>query len=518
MTASDSDRPSDNLMQDPLIGVRIGEEEDAVSLPGVLARLSTGTELAFPALMPHQKHAWFAFLVQLAAIALHRAGVEDLPSNENEWTGLLRGLTSDFEADEPWRLVVEELSRPAFMQPPVPDGSLKGFKGPFDSPDDIEVVITSKNHDIKSNRIPCPSADHWVFGLITLQTMQGFLGAGNYGIARMNGGFASRPCIGLVSDPTWAARFLRDVQVLVECRKTILNRYEYYCREDGLVLLWLEPWEGKSSLALNELDPYFIEVCRRVRLAWEAGSVQVYMKATKAARIAAKEIKGDTGDPWTPVRAKDGAALTVSARGLNYDLLQNVLFSPEYRPATCQETVQGDSRGPCEVLASALVRGQGKTEGLHERMLPFPEKARSILLTAQGRDEISRRSKERVEDAGTLAKKALKPALLSLLQGGKDDLDFRDVRTRDWRNQLDSRVDEIFFPALWEDLELDDETARTAWRQRIVKEARGVLRQAEAALPIPAGRRYRALASADNAFEAGVAKNFKDLRNRKKEA
>ena len=32
---------------------------------------------AFPALRPHQRHAWHAFLVQLGVIAMHKAGLTE---------------------------------------------------------------------------------------------------------------------------------------------------------------------------------------------------------------------------------------------------------------------------------------------------------------------------------------------------------------------------------------------------------------------------------------------------------
>jgi CRISPR system Cascade subunit CasA len=48
------------------------------------------------------------FLVQLAALALNRAGTTQLPKVDLEWLELLRDLTSDFPEDEPWCLVVDD--------------------------------------------------------------------------------------------------------------------------------------------------------------------------------------------------------------------------------------------------------------------------------------------------------------------------------------------------------------------------------------------------------------------------
>src|SRR5690606_28027650 len=125
--------------------------------------------------------------------------------------------------------------------------------------------ITAKNHDVKIDRIDRPTVEHWIFALITLQTMQGFLGAGNYGIARMNGGFSSRPCVTYASGLSEAERFRRDVRILLEQRDALIEDYGFAQRGE-LGLIWCKPWDGTTSLAFDELDPFFIEICRRIRL------------------------------------------------------------------------------------------------------------------------------------------------------------------------------------------------------------------------------------------------------------
>lgn len=59
-----------DLLRDPLIGTDGG----MVSLPGLLAAMAQGRVASFPALRPHQRPAWHTFLVQLAVLALGRAG------------------------------------------------------------------------------------------------------------------------------------------------------------------------------------------------------------------------------------------------------------------------------------------------------------------------------------------------------------------------------------------------------------------------------------------------------------
>jgi CRISPR system Cascade subunit CasA len=72
-----------------------------MTLPGVLAGLRQDVITGFPALRAHQRHAWHSFLVLLAAIALHRAGLTKPPETEAEWRALLQHLTPDYPGDEP---------------------------------------------------------------------------------------------------------------------------------------------------------------------------------------------------------------------------------------------------------------------------------------------------------------------------------------------------------------------------------------------------------------------------------
>src|SRR5690606_40851747 len=111
-----------------------------LSLPGVLAALSRDDIDSFPALRPHQAPLWHMFLVQLAALALHGKGQTTIPADEEAWRGCLRGLTSKFPEDEPWCLVVDDRSKPAFMQPPVPKSMM--LKNLVPSPDALDLLIT----------------------------------------------------------------------------------------------------------------------------------------------------------------------------------------------------------------------------------------------------------------------------------------------------------------------------------------------------------------------------------------
>jgi CRISPR system Cascade subunit CasA len=207
-----------NLLSNALIRVTVSSGGNCrLSLPGVLAALMRDEIAAFPALRAHQRHAWHAFLVQLGALALLAMDHPQAPETEEGWGQLLRRLTPDHLDDAPWRLV-SPLNHPALLQPAVPSGNENQLKHAVDTPDALDMLVTAKNHDLKQKVMDGAALDDWLFALVTLQTMEGFLGAGNYGISRMNGGFANRPALGIAPPGGPGAHVRRDVARLIELR------------------------------------------------------------------------------------------------------------------------------------------------------------------------------------------------------------------------------------------------------------------------------------------------------------
>ena len=378
--------------------------EQSFTLPDLYAALLRDEVGSFPALRPHQRHAWHAFLCQLGALACLRAGVEEPPPDAESWRALLRGLTPEFPGDEPWHLVGPP-DQPALLQAPVPGGRLDGFKTVM-TPDALDVLVTSKNHDVKGARLVHAGPDDWLFALVTLQTMEGFLGAGNYGIARMNGGFASRPGLSMAPDGGLGAHVARDLRRLLELREQLLDQYGY--DESGVALLWLLPWDGASSLTPDRLDPYFIEICRRVRLTETQGHISARIAGSKVARVKfSAESAGNTGDPWTPLEiVKEGAkSLTVDARGFGYRRLSEILAQSGFIRAPLQTVgpadIQEDGGVPYVLVCRAMARGQGKTEGLHERRIRVTPKAVGAFLPEKG-DQLAAIARARLDEAGDM--------------------------------------------------------------------------------------------------------------------
>jgi CRISPR system Cascade subunit CasA len=461
-----------------------------------------------------------AFLVQLAAIALSQHTID--VKSEDSWHAALLGLTEN--QPDAWRLVTS-FDRPAFLQAPVM-GDTKALSKVVRTPDALDILVSAKNHDIKSEVMHGGSPEMWFYALISLQTSEGFLGAGNYGISRMNGGFSNRCGIGVAPSGGPGAHIKRDVARLNELRGQIVQKHGYK-ETGGVSLTWLVPWDGTTSIPFKDLDPYYIEVCRRVRLQEnEAGHIMAKAGSSKCARVETQP-GGVTGDPWMPVVIeKDGVkALTVDASGFGYRRLVKLLFDRgAFHMAPLQEVAATDGDSDLCIVARALVRGQGKTEGYHERRIPV-----SRIMTRRGRriplDQVAAVAHERVKEAGDLEFKVLKPAILMLLQNGPDEINTKNVTSMDradrYLRRVDEFVDRSFFPDLWHEVEAmesgEDEKrqARLDWQRRMIDFARGVLADVDASTPKAGRRRYRAIAQAESMFSAQARKLFADAMRKK---
>ena len=133
-------------------------------------------------------------------------------------------------------------------------------------------------------------------------------------------------------------------------------------RPGGHALLWLLPWSGTDALALQALDPLYIEICRRVRLAAPQGRIQAHVTGSKVARIAAKDSNGVTGDAWTPIETAKAKALTLSRNGFDYKLMSELIAGDGYTLGAAWRLDGWSQNTPLQAIAQATVRGQGKTE------------------------------------------------------------------------------------------------------------------------------------------------------------
>lgn len=490
-----------NLLEEPLIGVEELGVNRFVTLPELLQALAEGRRLSFTGLQPHQHLSWYAFLVQLAAMALNASGATG--TNGFNWMAGLLGLTN--QSREPWCLVVEDMGLPAFMQPPLPDRPTK-WTSDETSPDGLDTLITAKNHHIKLQRMVAARPEHWVYALINLQTTQGFFGAGNYGIVRMNGGFSSRPMVGIVPSTDWSDRFRRDLAMLLVNRSKLVADFGY-ASVGGHQLLWLVPWDGIGAISLSTCDPLFLEVCRRVRLENALAGIVSHAIRSEGTRIAgAKARLGDVGDAWTPVEVKGHKSLTVGKGGFGYSLVQELLFGDKYQGGVAQALTAADGDMPI-LLTQALARGNGVTEGLHRREIPLPPKARRLLGRPEERARMGVLAKHRVELAAKTKTDVLMLALRIVCQGDPAKLDHRakDGSAR-WAKLFDQEVDSIFFDEFWGAAEQSSEETNTPeaieneWITKLLDLATQTLEVAMAEVPMASTRKYRIRAAAERAF------------------
>ncbi|MCK2089333.1 type I-E CRISPR-associated protein Cse1/CasA [Thauera aromatica] len=505
------DEPRLNLLDEPLIRIRdLDGALQRLSLPQLFVELGRDAVRDFPALRPHQRHPWHALLVQLAALALHEAGETKAWDDPADWRTALLALTPDHPDGCAFSLLAPH-DQPAFLQAPVPGGKLDGWKD-IATPDALDMLVTSKNHDLKGERMRRAEADDWLFALVSLQTQEGVLGNGKRGISRMNSGYGNRPAVGVAPPGGAGARWRRDLQVILDARSGIAG--DFGLREaDGISLLWVTPWDGTTSLRFADLDPLYIEICRRVRLASGVGSyIRAYDSTSKVNRVGVGESqKGKTGDPWAPINLEEDKALNLPAGGFDHSLCVDILWGGKFRRTVSQTLRPDDSATGNSFLAQGLVRGNGKTEGYHERRIPLSQKSVGWMKSGQT-DLLAKIAKARVEDVAKMRGSVLRTALFHLIEAGTEKIDF-DRRTA--KQQIEPFVqaferdeDAHFFDDLNREIESDDPHAeRLAWLLGLAGRAEAVLRRAFAIGPQCGERRYRARARAltyfHNALRSG---------------
>lgn len=510
-----------DLLKDPLIGVHTMHGVQHMSLPKLLAALSAGQVEGYTGLRAHQADPWHVFLVQLAASVQVRQPTEALPMDADYWRDGLLDLANG--VPEAWHLVVEDVTKPAFLQHPwtswdkeAADYGVKSSRGKIifntkaSSPDELDVLVTSKNHDVKMARMEAQAPEAWLYALLLLQTTSGFLGLGNYGIVRMNGGFASRCVAAWAQNLMPASRFIDDVNALRELRMSVGRDARYAQR--GVVLSWLTPWNREGHhLQLRQLEPWFIEAARPIRLrAHSDGSLFALGATSKARQIGPKTVEnGDVGDPWTPINTNDKkkgrSALTLSTDGFTPQRLTDLLFEQGYELTPLQKPQPGKAAG--WFVASCLVRGQGTTEGFHRAEILVPPKARMALLSRAKRDTLAHLAQKLLSDAKEI-NKALGMALTVLTEGGPEKADFERVES--WikaaRLQFGKQWEQLYFPMLWRGAEELHDTVRSEWQQRLVNAGQAVMDEASTCLPLPTNRRWRALTKSQSAWRGMLNK------------
>ena len=525
-----------NLLVDPWLSVTTPTgETECLSLPELFSAMEKNTVAGFPAARAHQADPWHAFLVHLGVHCLEQER-QSLPApcpaqpwtlvgqhSPAQWLDMLRGLTPNFEDDEPWQLAVDDVSKPAFLQPPVPEKKLDGFKRVENTPDELDILVSSKNFDIKSGTMKQISAEDWVFALVSLQTNGSYMGRGNFGISRANGGFGTRCFVSLRTSSLPGGAWARDCRVILENADPDNDKsvYGQIYEVDGKRLLWLEPWDGSSSLRLEQLHPMYVEVCRRVRLRETPSGIEALLAPSKCARIDAKDKCGDVGDPWIPTES-DGKKRKAFGSKFSYKNVSKILCgcddSKQFKRSLLLDfCVKTDCAENLKIRCAALMKGQGKTEGYVERVIPVRVRDRCRC----GEESLRQAARCMIESAETAERKVLKIALAVFLSARRSSdagtIDWGAADVKNWTqlivDRMDSKVNDIFFEKLWDvgyqiECGASLEMALCEWNETLIALVREHFAAAVEALPCGAACSLRSKALAELKLEALIKSAF----------
>lgn len=488
------------------------------SLFAVFAALARGEADGFPALRPHQREPWHAFCVQVAAMALIRAGERELPVTEEDWRRLLIGLTPDWPDGEAWSLVVEDWTKPALLQPPVVRlTDAKDYKNRLTTPDALDMLVTSKNHDVKQRRMVHAREEDWLFALVTLQTSTAYGGAKTYGSSRMNGKTGSRLAMRVRPAGGASRSFRRDVSLLIDADDI---------ESEKLGLLWLDPWDGEISLSFGELNrPLYVDCSRRIRLVQHADGMFAEYATSSQARVESSAQNGKTHDPWAPIKADLTASVTPKRDTFGYRKTSDLLASP--KPYLGNLYASDDAIGLSIELAALVRRGgtDTNTDGLFRRQVFISRQIQKHQRSSEFLDLTGRIAKRRSDEVGKTTW-ALRRALFMLFQGApvkrRGDGTFEDITRFDddatgkkvmpWTGRFDVEVDRIFFDdPFWAEIGEEEGQHRQPWRKKLREIAREVFDEAAESAPRTDVRRVRARVRARGFLDAQLYRFVEEM-------
>ena len=508
-------------------------ERQKVNLPELFSALERNDVLDFPALMPHQRGPFHVFLTQLACHALQTSGMDENlpPADPNKpwtllgehtpegWLSMIRGIVPDYAqiypTDEPWCFCVDDPAMPAFLQCPDPENKCKDLDKTYDKPDDLDLKISSKNHFVKSATFAHAEVEYWVLALISLQTNAGYLGPGNFGCARQNGGWSQRPVFTLQKTSSPGARLGRDARIILTCKGTENDKLYGVCESDGKRLLWLDPWDGKTSYEPSELHPLFIEISRRVRVMRDGDDFKLMRGTSKCTRINSKQLGGNLGDPWEPTVSNNKGVTSVFASGLDYANIAKILCDADGMSKNMLLYYHDgiDSKDGLELWCSAIVKGQGKTEGYYERIIPV--NARKLRLARNLWTYASR-----MLDLADEARKVYRivAAVYLSCRKAEADINWQESSIKTCLPKLvdvfDREIDNAFFEVCWaiaqeiEDGEELNESRLDIWRVRLAAIVRTCYRRDVLTLPGNASTHLKAKALSEIRMGQLIAKHL----------
>lgn len=496
-----------NVLHDRLITVEPDGAAHRLSLVELIARLLAGPDeiLSFPNVTPLQRSYWYRFLVRCGAKALRSMGLdarEAASANVIELAaGIAQALSEAAGGDAAWLLHQPDPKRPAFLQPPTPDGAPPETNYARNSMSLLTSAIGAKMHERKVDVDRTLDAEQAIYALVEYQTGVIFGGRGNYASQLMgsaSGAGSGTPFMGVRLGTGYRDTYLHDVAVTLDRWDHIRNRLRI---AGDIWALWTERWDGKSQLPAAQLDPAFIPLARLVRLGEplpDGRFSTVWFKSTDCARVSDHSDGGLLGDIFAPLvpHPKHPGGWKVRGTlkaGYDYPEVVRLIFGIEAVPSASVAAL-ADPRHPARAGARVVFEGtafeQGKTVGFHYREVPLPS---TNVLAFLAQPEPVQEAHAKMLKLARDAKSAIRGATRVLLAGSPKQRDGDGDKVDRPARALEYEIDQIYIPTLLNAAERHargDEGYLEEWGRTLTEMTRRTFQQALRGIPTSGARRY----------------------------
>ncbi|RME48231.1 MAG: hypothetical protein D6791_03855 [Chloroflexi bacterium] len=518
-----------NLLTDPLIPVTTAEGLGFVSLPELLAGLGDDTVYRIEGLQRHQEDAFHVFLCYLAGAILARDGNWNPVRDANFWRDGMRALAGE-TGDDAWSLVVDDLTRPGFMQPPqeAPCAQFSSWSGMTCCPDALDSTELAKNHDVKASRASNAKPFEWLYALVSANFNAGYSKGGRDGFY-FPSIKAQKNRIGRVYVyPSFSDNFSTTWKFITgHLQKWAQERIaEGVFRKEGQVLTWLKAWD-QHPLTATELDPFFIETNRMIRLTLETGErISAYYRPTRNAPLAAQaKLQGKLPDPFVPIDTETSQAISSGKARWPVDRLRAIVFQDGVRTALLDEAFRApEGKRGLYIVCASLARSRTGTEGYIVTRLRVAPRTIRIFQNRTQRDALGQLATRALDASGRMRRQVLFPALSQLLQasGARETRELRkseEAWVRSWTQRYDFMWSDRYFEWLLSITSpFDAQSELLGWIGHLRNHAVRLLEEAEQDLPRHTGRLWHARVAAGRAFHGALNNNFPDLKEARHEA
>ena len=232
-----------------------------------------------------------------------------------------------------------------------------------------------------------------------------------------------------------------------------------------------------------------------------------------AARIEAQAYHGAVGDPWAPIHIIENKAFTLGDEGeFDYRKIIELMLSGTWEKPLLATLGPGEGNKTANwvLIAQAFARGNSKTGGFKERIIPLTGRtAKGLAHRHKELHDLAKQQTEEIKKIDVVLRNAL-----ALAAAGGDQSKIAEkhyVRSRLTRQRLNAEADRLFFPALWARFEAETagdlaglERSRREFVEELVTAAKALLAEAMGDIPCSSIHRPRAEARARRRFSASL--------------